>query len=100
MSQDGTLLGQIGAVDNLKDPLPVWNRGSTIIGMTIVFGVGDVVSILCSRGFANRTFQAITSTCVLLRLYARFRVLKVPGWDDYWMIFVLVCTRPHADTRS
>ena len=48
MAQDGTLKGQIGAVDNLQAPLPVWNRESTIIGMTIVFTVSyslhDVLS--------------------------------------------------------
>ncbi|KAI6785284.1 uncharacterized protein J7T54_006926 [Emericellopsis cladophorae] len=70
MAQDGTLQGQIGAVDNLQAPLPVWNRESTIIGMTIVF-------------------TAITSTCVLLRLYARFRIMNMAGWDDYCMIFVI-----------
>lgn len=39
MSQDGTLDGQLGAVYNLDDPQPVWNRGATVLGMTLAFSV-------------------------------------------------------------
>lgn len=35
-----TLAELIGAVDISDEPEPVWNRPSTIIGMTIVFAVG------------------------------------------------------------
>ncbi|KEY67556.1 hypothetical protein S7711_10015 [Stachybotrys chartarum IBT 7711] len=64
-----TIESLLGAADNLHEPIPAWNRAGVIIGLTV-------------------SFSAIASLCIFARLYTRFCVLKMAGWDDYFMILM------------
>lgn len=68
-----TLIDLIGAVDNLSEPEPALNKRSAILGLVI-------------------SFQLLTWMCVLFRLYTRFIIIKMPWWDDLFV--VLSSVRP------
>lgn len=59
---------------NLNEPMPMWNRPETILGVTIAFMVSSWIG-------------------VLLRLYTRLFVVNAAGWDDLFVgLYVLFCT--------
>ncbi|KAJ4394487.1 hypothetical protein N0V93_003705 [Gnomoniopsis smithogilvyi] len=58
-------------LDNLHDPLPVWNHEATIYGLVI-------------------SFLIFTTICVCMRLYVRFFVTRSPGYDDYVIVLNLM----------
>ncbi|KAL0938086.1 uncharacterized protein CTRU02_207817 [Colletotrichum truncatum] len=63
-----TLIRRVG---NLEDPVPVLNKRPTILSITIVFLVAAWI-------------------CGALRLYVRFLITSSPGWDDLFVILVLI----------
>lgn len=62
-----TLTDLIGAADNLGEPVPTLNRKPAILGIAI-------------------SFQLLSWICVLFRLYTRFVVIKMPWWDDLFVL--------------
>lgn len=62
-----TLVDLIGAVDNLGEPQPVLNRKSAILGVVISFTTASWI-------------------CALFRFYTRFRIIKSPWWDDFFVL--------------
>lgn len=62
-----TLTDLIGAADNLGDPVPALNKKPAILGIVI-------------------SFQLLTWICVLFRLYTRFFIIKMPWWDDLFVV--------------
>ncbi|KAK8109429.1 hypothetical protein PG999_007566 [Apiospora kogelbergensis] len=69
-----SLIGLIGFYDNLHETKPVSNYPETIIALAV-------------------TFLAITWACVCFRIYTRLRIIYAPGWDDVFVVLVLVATR-------
>ena len=49
----------------------------------------SVVVPVCGVGYNNR-IQIIATLAVGLRLYARFKVIHSPGWDDAFVCLALV----------
>jgi len=82
--------------NNFNEPIPFTNRPATLIGFTASFLVRvrrqNPVDI---RQSANR-LQALSWMFVSLRLYVRFRVVRLPGWDDLFVILYLVCAVTHG----
>ncbi|KAM7216783.1 hypothetical protein V8F06_007893 [Rhypophila decipiens] len=68
---EDTLLGRIGFANNLDEPVPAFNRRETILGLCI-------------------SFLIVSWVCVGFRLYARFHVIKSPGWDDLFVVLSLI----------
>ncbi|KAK7973570.1 hypothetical protein PG989_015418 [Apiospora arundinis] len=66
-----SLIGLIGFYDNLHEPKPVSNYPETIIALAV-------------------TFLAITWACVSFRIYTRLRIIYSPGWDDVFVVLVLL----------
>lgn len=66
-----TLLDRLGIYDNLREPVPSWNRPGVIATVT--------ASMLC-----------ISSICVLYRLYIRIFVIRAKGWDDFFVLLYMV----------
>lgn len=62
-----TLTDLIGAADNLEDPEPVLNKKGAILGIVI-------------------SFQTLMWVCVIFRLYTRFVIIKMPWWDDLFVV--------------
>lgn len=62
-----SLVDLIGAADNLSEPEPALNKKSAILGLVI-------------------SFQLLTWICVLFRLYTRFVIIKMPWWDDLFVV--------------
>ncbi|TDZ78946.1 hypothetical protein C8034_v004472 [Colletotrichum sidae] len=67
----GSILELLGKSDNLSDPKPALNEGSAVLGMTISFLVAAWI-------------------CGLMRLYVRFFVARCPGWDDLFVVLVML----------
>ncbi|KAH8897804.1 hypothetical protein GQ53DRAFT_884653 [Thozetella sp. PMI_491] len=63
----------VGKYDNLHDPVPFLNTRPAIFGLII-------------------TFLILSWTCAVSRLYTRFVVLNSPGWDDAFVILVMLTT--------
>lgn len=61
----------LGKVDNLNDPVPILNRSSTIYGLVL-------------------SFLALSSLCVLGRLWIRFFITHSPGWDDLFVVLAVL----------
>lgn len=77
-----TLIDLIGAVNNLGEPEPVLNRREAILGIVISFSI-------------------ISWSCSLLRFYTRFRVMKSPWWDDFFVLMSSVSrSRPLSSSSS
>ncbi|KAK8134170.1 hypothetical protein PG984_006182 [Apiospora sp. TS-2023a] len=57
----------MGGHNNSNETQPLWNRQSTILGVTISFFITYWI-------------------CVALRLYTRFRVQNAAGWDDFFVV--------------
>lgn len=70
-----TLTDLIGAADNLGDPEPLLNKREVIIGLVI-------------------TFEFLTWACALFRLYTRFSIMKMPWWDDLFVVLSVVSKNP------
>ncbi|KAJ4423143.1 hypothetical protein N0V82_002137 [Gnomoniopsis sp. IMI 355080] len=68
-----TLTDLIGAADNLGEPVPALNRKPAILGIVI-------------------SFQLLTWICVLFRLYTRFFIIKMPWWDDLFVVLSSIST--------
>ncbi|KAI0130455.1 hypothetical protein BJ170DRAFT_315599 [Xylariales sp. AK1849] len=71
MADQETLIGLLGSYNNFNEPKPSWNYASTMVPTIIVFHV-------------------LAYICVILRLYTRFRVIYSPGWDDLFVVLVLL----------
>jgi hypothetical protein len=56
---------------NLDDPEPLANRKETILGWVI-------------------TFLIVSWVCVSFRLYVRLKIVRAPGWDDFFVGLYLV----------
>lgn len=76
-----TLVGLLGASDNLDETQPVLNRQDAIIGLSL-------------------SFLVLTWLCVLFRFYARFFIMKSPWWDDLFVLLSVVSPRPGSMLRS
>lgn len=110
-----SLFDTIGTYDNLDEPTPFFNNKSVIYGFIITFLVSKtkrkkkktcpgprpktyIISSrlqhsnpLTSGGVNLHTLQqTITTLCASLRLYVRFWVTRCPGWDDYFIVVILV----------
>ncbi|KAK0614708.1 hypothetical protein B0T14DRAFT_570612 [Immersiella caudata] len=59
--------------NNFNEPTPFTNRPATLIGFTV-------------------SFLAVSWIFVVFRLYVRFRVVRLPGWDDLFVILYLLFT--------
>lgn len=70
-----SLVDLIGAADNLSEPVPALNKKSAILGLVI-------------------SFQLLTWICVLFRLYTRFIIIKMPWWDDLFVVLSSVSSVP------
>ncbi|KAH8648540.1 hypothetical protein BX600DRAFT_116200 [Xylariales sp. PMI_506] len=66
-----SLVQLIGSYDNLSEPTPSWNNASTIIA-------------------AGISMMVLSYFCVIFRLYTRFCIVKSPGWDDLFVVLVLL----------
>jgi hypothetical protein len=66
MPDNPTLLELLGQYNNFGEPEPSWNRTPVIVGLTA-------------------TFTAISTSCILFRLYTRLYIVKSPGWDDVFV---------------
>ncbi|KFA56577.1 hypothetical protein S40293_01135 [Stachybotrys chartarum IBT 40293] len=71
MAESDFLPSLIGIYDNFHEPTPGWNRPGVANGLVI-------------------TFLVITWTCVLFRMYTRFRIIYSPGWDDLFVSLLLI----------
>ncbi|KAK7916888.1 hypothetical protein PG985_010496 [Apiospora marii] len=71
MADKNSLIGLIGFYDNLSEPKPVSNYPETIIALAV-------------------TFLTITWACVGFRMYTRFFIMYSPGWDDFFVMLVLL----------
>ncbi|KAI0136766.1 hypothetical protein BJ170DRAFT_710803 [Xylariales sp. AK1849] len=71
MADTGTIIQLLGYYDNFEEPEPLWNKQSTMIGLTVPF-------LTCAW------------ICVIFRLYTRFKIVYAPGWDDALVLFFLV----------
>ncbi|KAH7040606.1 uncharacterized protein B0I36DRAFT_311080 [Microdochium trichocladiopsis] len=58
-------------IDTLQDPQPEWNKPSFIIAITAI-----------SLGIAT--------ICITFRLYTRLRLVRSPGWDDFFVTMYLM----------
>lgn len=76
-----TLVGLLGASDNLDETQPVLNRQDAIIGLSL-------------------SFLVLTWLCVLFRFYTRFFIMKSPWWDDLFVLLSVVSPRPGSMLRS
>jgi hypothetical protein len=54
---------------------------------------GACICRIDSEAYADKPRQVTTYICVIFRLYTRFRIVKSPGWDDLFVVLVLVCGR-------
>ncbi|KAK8068556.1 hypothetical protein PG996_007668 [Apiospora saccharicola] len=71
MADTKSLIGLIGFYDNLSEPKPLSNYRETIIALAL-------------------TFLTITWGCVGFRMYTRFFIMYSPGWDDFFVLLVLL----------
>ncbi|ORY60675.1 uncharacterized protein BCR38DRAFT_467728 [Pseudomassariella vexata] len=69
MSDKSNLLALLGSYDNLNETEPPWNRGSTVVPVSIIFLV-------------------ILWICVIFRIYTRLIIVRSPGWDDVFVVLV------------
>lgn len=71
MADPNSVMGLLGHSDNLDELATGWNDSATILGLTI-------------------TLMLLSSVCVGFRLYTRFFIVRLPGWDDLCvMLFIL-----------
>ncbi|KAI4597378.1 hypothetical protein KJ359_004484 [Pestalotiopsis sp. 9143b] len=56
---------------NLHDPEPLANKKATLLGWVITFLIASWV-------------------CVSMRLWVRFRIVRAPGWDDFFVVLYLL----------
>ncbi|KAF6827198.1 hypothetical protein CMUS01_09113 [Colletotrichum musicola] len=61
----------IGKVDNLHDPVPALNTKPVMLGIVI-------------------SFLILTLLCALLRLWCRLFIVKAAGWDDFFVVLVMI----------
>ncbi|KAK3321791.1 hypothetical protein B0H66DRAFT_180863 [Apodospora peruviana] len=73
LRSEDTLLGRVGIANNLGEPMPNVNRRETILGLCI-------------------SFLTLSWLCVGFRLYARFKIIYSPGWDDLFVVLSLLTT--------
>ncbi|KAK8074301.1 hypothetical protein PG994_005200 [Apiospora phragmitis] len=66
-----SIIGLIGFYDNLHETQPVSNYPETIIALAV-------------------SFLAVTWACVIFRIYTRFFIMYSPGWDDVFVVLVLL----------
>ncbi|KAK0650001.1 hypothetical protein B0T16DRAFT_457361 [Cercophora newfieldiana] len=59
--------------NNFLEEVPFTNKPATLIGFTV-------------------SFLALSWIFVLLRLYVRFKVVRMPGWDDLFVMLYLLFT--------
>lgn len=82
-----TLLELLGAANNLDEPEPVLNKREAILGIIISFNI-------------------VSWACVIFRFYARFKIMKAPWWDDFFVLLSSVSSlcldtwREHLLTAS
>ncbi|KAF6802826.1 integral membrane protein [Colletotrichum musicola] len=67
----GSILELLGKADNLNDPVPALNNRAAVLGMVISFLVAAWI-------------------CGAFRLYVRFFVARCPGWDDLFVVLVML----------
>ncbi|KAH7029558.1 uncharacterized protein B0I36DRAFT_432308 [Microdochium trichocladiopsis] len=71
MATPTTVMGMLGHQNNLDETSTGWNNPTTIRGLTI-------------------SLMLLSSLCVGFRLYTRFFIVRMPGWDDLCvMLFIL-----------
>ena len=86
--------------DNCDEPTPLANKRSTIFGLVITFMVRTDrcgYTRVCHQTADMR--QVVSFICVALRLYTRFRIVRAPGWDDFFITLASV-GRFHASATS
>jgi len=84
---------------------PLLNDRSSLVAMMVTFIVRPTVPVALSRlprcgrgGSECRTpwtdgfVQVFSWICCLLRFYARFWVLRKPGWDDFFLALTMAST--------
>lgn len=65
------IFGPPQGYNNLNEPKPFTNEPATLIGFVV-------------------SFLAVSWLFVCFRLYVRIRVLRTPGWDDFFVVLYLV----------
>ncbi|KAH8660490.1 hypothetical protein BX600DRAFT_499645 [Xylariales sp. PMI_506] len=68
-----SVLDLLGKYNNLHDPTPVLNTREAVFGLVIPFLI-------------------LSWACGATRLYTRFCILKCPGWDDFFVVLVMITT--------
>ncbi|KAI0018037.1 hypothetical protein F4780DRAFT_752978 [Xylariomycetidae sp. FL0641] len=66
-----SLLDLLGAEDNFDEPKPIWNNSTFIVVLTACI-------------------LALSSACIIFRLYVRLFVVRMPGWDDLFVFLYLL----------
>ncbi|KAI1077736.1 hypothetical protein F5B20DRAFT_582846 [Whalleya microplaca] len=66
-----TIADLVGVYDNLDEPQQSWNHSGTIIGTTSFM-------------------LALSTLCILYRLYYRQFVARATGWDDFFVFLYLI----------
>jgi hypothetical protein len=77
-----------GPIPDRDEPLPTSNLPVTIIGTTVAFLVG--ITILCINDGSLTLPQVMSWIAVLSRLYVRLKVVREPGWDDFFVLLTAV----------
>jgi hypothetical protein len=77
-----------GPIPDRDEPLPTSNLPATIIGTTVAFLVST--TILCINDGLLTLPQIMSWIAVLFRLYVRLKVVREPGWDDFFVFLTAV----------
>lgn len=77
-------------VDRSDEAIPVANRRETLFGIVLTSGVSQVSEPISCMYLADLLMQSIAIIAIALRLYARFKLAKRPGWDDTLAVLSLV----------
>jgi hypothetical protein len=92
-SEDGKF---IYSTINLHDPEPLANKKATLLGWVITFLV--ISESWHSFGISRNTeltlslvHQIASWVCVSMRLWVRLKIVRAPGWDDFFVVLYLVC---------
>ncbi|KAF2794936.1 hypothetical protein K505DRAFT_241057 [Melanomma pulvis-pyrius CBS 109.77] len=72
MATEKILLQMLANPPDPNEALPLSNRRETILGTTIPFLI-------------------ISWMAILFRLYVRFRIVREPGWDDFFVVLAGTC---------
>ncbi|KAK6222013.1 hypothetical protein LQW54_001236 [Pestalotiopsis sp. IQ-011] len=71
MSSDDSLSALLGSYDNLGEPQPTANKRASVLGVTV-------------------TCILMSWMCVMFRFYTRIFVTYALGWDDFFLVLVMV----------